>query len=83
MVCLCCIRINLSELGTVHIHELEEIELGSVYCKLAVLAISNLTDEDCVRIIESILSLNEDRTITVVEEFLLVDIDLCIKTVTE
>ena len=83
MVSLSCVRINLCESCTVDVDKFEDIESLSVDCKLAVLAVSNLSDKNCIRPVKLVLSLNKDRTVAIVEELLLVICDLCIKTVTE
>ena len=83
MICLRSVRVNLGELSSVHSHELEDVELLAVDGELALLAVRNLSYEDCIRPVEFLLSLNEDGSVAIVEEFLLVILDLCIKTVTE
>ena len=82
-ICLCCVRIYLSKLGRVGSHEIEEVELHTIDCKFAVLAICNFSDKNGIRIIEFTFGLNKNRTVAIIEEFLLIDIDLRIKTVTE
>ena len=83
VICLCCIWVYLSELGTVCIDEFKDIELGTIDCENTVLTICHLTEEDCIRIVKLVFCLDEDRTVTVVEELCLIHIDLRVKTVTE
>ena len=59
-ICLSCIRIYLSELSRVGCHKVEDIELHAIDSELALLSISNLTYENCIRIVEFLLCLNED-----------------------
>ena len=83
VVSLCCIRINLGESCRVHVHKFEDIELLAVDDEFAFLTVCNLSNKDCVRIIKLAFRLDEDRSVSVVEQFLLVVFNLCIKTVTE
>ena len=82
-VSLSGIRINLCESFRIDCHELEDVELRSVYGKLALLSVRNLSDKYCVRIVKLNLRLHEDRTVSVIEEFLLIICHLGIKTVSE
>ena len=83
MISLGSIRIYLSELRSIGSNEFEDIELHTVDGEFALLSVCHLSDEDCIRIIQSLLRLNEDRAIAIIEEFLLIDLDLRIKTVSE
>ena len=83
IVSLCSIWIYLGKLRRVGSHKVEDVELLAVDSELALFSICHLTDEDCIRIVEFALSLNENRTITVVEEFSLIVLDARIETVTE
>ena len=60
MICLRSVRVNLGELSSVHSHELEDVELLAVDGELALLAVCNLSDEDCIRPVEFLLSLDKD-----------------------
>ena len=83
VICLGGVRIYLRELGSIGSNEFEYIELHTVDGELAILSVCHLTDENCIRIVKSILRLNKDRAVAIVEEFLLVHLDLRIKSVSE